>query len=112
AETLFRFAFGSPLCFGVFNADPHPGNYLVLDGKVGFVDFGCVAELSDEVRDADQKLLLSLIHRDGEELRHAAHLQGLVASAEVFEGETWREWEKLLGEPFLKRGPFELKAGR
>jgi predicted unusual protein kinase regulating ubiquinone biosynthesis (AarF/ABC1/UbiB family) len=110
AETIFRFAVGSPLWFGVFNADPHPGNYLVLDGgRVGFVDFGCVAELSEEVRAADLKLWKALVHREGEELRHAAHLMGLVARAEVFEGETWREWEKLLGAPFLARGPFALQ---
>jgi predicted unusual protein kinase regulating ubiquinone biosynthesis (AarF/ABC1/UbiB family) len=110
AEILFRFSFGSPLVFGVFNADPHPGNYLVLDGgRVGFVDFGCVAELGDEVKRADQQLWRALILRDGEMLRHAANLLGLVARAEVFEGETWREWEKLMSAPFLARGGYRLE---
>jgi predicted unusual protein kinase regulating ubiquinone biosynthesis (AarF/ABC1/UbiB family) len=110
AEAIFRFAIGSPLIFGVFNADPHPGNYLLLkDGRVGFVDFGCVAELSEEVHAAEKQLWLALIHRDGESLRHAANLMGLVARAEVFEGETWREWEKLFGAPFLTRGLFQLE---
>jgi predicted unusual protein kinase regulating ubiquinone biosynthesis (AarF/ABC1/UbiB family) len=108
AEVLFRFAFGSPLVFGVFNADPHPGNYLVGDGKVGFVDFGCVGQLSDDVRAAEAQLWRALIVRDGEMLRHAANLLGLVSRAEVFEGETWREWEKLFAAPFSKRGPFQL----
>jgi predicted unusual protein kinase regulating ubiquinone biosynthesis (AarF/ABC1/UbiB family) len=45
AEAVFRFAFGSIYRYGLFNGDPHPGNYLLLDGgRVGFVDFGCVAE--------------------------------------------------------------------
>jgi predicted unusual protein kinase regulating ubiquinone biosynthesis (AarF/ABC1/UbiB family) len=110
AETIFRFTVGSPLLFGVFNADPHPGNYLVLaDGRVGFVDFGCVAELSEAVHQAEKQLWRALVTRDGESLRHAAHLMGLVARAEVFEGETWREWEKLFGAPFLTRGPFRLE---
>jgi predicted unusual protein kinase regulating ubiquinone biosynthesis (AarF/ABC1/UbiB family) len=111
AETLFRFAFGSPICFGVFNADPHPGNYLVLDGakgKLGFVDFGCVGELDEKVRAAEEQLWMALVHRDGEALRHAAHLSGLVSRAEVFEGETWREWEKRLAAPFLRRGDYVL----
>jgi Ser/Thr protein kinase RdoA (MazF antagonist) len=26
---------------GVFNGDPHPGNFLVLpDGRIGLIDFG------------------------------------------------------------------------
>lgn len=42
-EILYRFVFGSILRFGVFNGDPHPGNYLFDDqGRVVFLDFGCV----------------------------------------------------------------------
>lgn len=109
AQAIFRFAFGAPLSHGVFNADPHPGNYLVLgDGRVGFVDFGSCAQLSDEMRDAEQRLFLSMIRRDGETLRHAAHAEGLVADPSVFEGATWREWEKTLCGPFLARGAVTL----
>lgn len=43
AETVFRFAQGSVLRDGVFNADPHPGNYRFHpDGTVTFLDFGLV----------------------------------------------------------------------
>jgi predicted unusual protein kinase regulating ubiquinone biosynthesis (AarF/ABC1/UbiB family) len=108
ARTIFRFAFGAPLIHGIFNADPHPGNYLVLDGKVGFVDFGSAAELTPEMRDADRSLLLAMIRRDGEMLRHAAHVEGLVSDATVFEGSIWREWEQALSAPFLARGEFTL----
>ncbi len=42
-ETIFRFVFGSLFVHGMFNADPHPGNYLFLpDGRVAFIDYGCV----------------------------------------------------------------------
>src|SRR5262249_4438056 len=110
ARAIFRFAFGAPLVHGIFNADPHPGNYLILHGTpaLGFVDFGSAAQLSDEMRDADRRLFLAMIHRDGEALRYAAHDEGLVAHATVFEGETWREWEKTLAAPFLQRGEFAL----
>jgi predicted unusual protein kinase regulating ubiquinone biosynthesis (AarF/ABC1/UbiB family) len=106
---------GTPLLHGLFNADPHPGNYLILDGpagRVGFVDFGSVAVLDDEMREADRQLWLALIHRDGEALRHAAHRQGLVAAADTFESATWREWERALGEPFLSRSATELLPAR
>jgi predicted unusual protein kinase regulating ubiquinone biosynthesis (AarF/ABC1/UbiB family) len=43
AEIIFRFVQGSIYRVGVFNGDPHPGNYLFqLDGSVTFVDFGLV----------------------------------------------------------------------
>ena len=46
-EAIDRFFFGSIARFGMFNADPHPGNYLFHDdGTVTFLDFGCVKRLS------------------------------------------------------------------
>jgi predicted unusual protein kinase regulating ubiquinone biosynthesis (AarF/ABC1/UbiB family) len=43
AEVLFRFAQGSIHGNGVFNGDPHPGNYRFhRDGSVTFLDFGLV----------------------------------------------------------------------
>lgn len=111
ARALFRFAFGSPLRGGLVNADPHPGNFLVLDAEtaqLGCLDFGCVTEVEHGSKSAEQQLWLSLIIRDGEGLRHAAHRMGLVNDVAVFEGEAWREWEQLLGKPFLTRGEFEL----
>jgi predicted unusual protein kinase regulating ubiquinone biosynthesis (AarF/ABC1/UbiB family) len=108
ATALFRFAFGGPLQHGIFNTDPHPGNYLVDGPRVGFVDFGSCAELGPEMRDAERRLFLAMIHRDGEELRHAAHVEGIVESAVTFEGSVWREWEKALCAPFLTRGTVPL----
>lgn len=43
---LFEFYVGSTYRFGLFNGDPHPGNYLFLpDGRVAVLDHGCVREL-------------------------------------------------------------------
>jgi predicted unusual protein kinase regulating ubiquinone biosynthesis (AarF/ABC1/UbiB family) len=42
-EVLFRFAQGSIHRLGVFNGDPHPGNYRFHDdGRITFLDFGLV----------------------------------------------------------------------
>jgi len=49
-EILFRFVFGSIVRHGMFNGDPHPGNYLFdRDGRVVFLDFGCVKYFPDEM---------------------------------------------------------------
>jgi hypothetical protein len=48
-ETIFRFVFASLHSHGLFNADPHPGNYLFHpDGSVTFLDFGCVKRFPPE----------------------------------------------------------------
>ncbi len=58
-ETLWSFVYGSIMRGGLFNADPHPGNYFFLpDGGVGFVDFGCVQDV-----DADRRALIVRAHR-------------------------------------------------
>jgi predicted unusual protein kinase regulating ubiquinone biosynthesis (AarF/ABC1/UbiB family) len=49
-EILFRFVFGSIVRHGMFNGDPHPGNYLFdADGRVVFLDFGCVKYFPDDM---------------------------------------------------------------
>jgi serine/threonine protein kinase len=48
-ETIFRFVFASLHRHGLFNGDPHPGNYLFHDdGTVSFLDFGCVKRFTPE----------------------------------------------------------------
>jgi predicted unusual protein kinase regulating ubiquinone biosynthesis (AarF/ABC1/UbiB family) len=48
AEVLWRFVFRGNLVAGMFNADPHPGNYIFdEDGAVYFLDFGCVQEIGE-----------------------------------------------------------------
>jgi predicted unusual protein kinase regulating ubiquinone biosynthesis (AarF/ABC1/UbiB family) len=49
AEAIYRFVYSTNLRFGLFNADPHPGNYLFHDdGSVSCLDFGCVKRLERE----------------------------------------------------------------
>lgn len=49
AEAIYRFAYATNLRFCLFNADPHPGNYLFHDdGSVSFLDFGCVKRFERE----------------------------------------------------------------
>jgi ubiquinone biosynthesis protein len=50
---------------GIFHADPHPGNILLLDdGRLGLIDFGAVGRLDSGLRAALQRLLLALERRD------------------------------------------------
>ena len=57
---------------GVFHADPHPGNVLLLtDGRLALIDFGSVGRLDAQQRAALQNLLLALGRADPAALRDA-----------------------------------------
>jgi hypothetical protein len=46
---------------GVYNADPHPGNILVLpDGRLGLLDYGMVGRVSDDERMSIARTVVAL----------------------------------------------------
>ena len=50
---------------GQVHADPHPGNFLVADGKLALLDFGCVLELSRPERASYARLVLAIAGGNG-----------------------------------------------
>jgi ubiquinone biosynthesis protein len=83
---------------GVFHADPHPGNVLVLtDGRLAWLDFGSVGRLDVQQRSALQDLLLSLGRADPAALRDAL-LELVTRTDEVDE----QQLERALGQ-FMAR---------
>src|ERR687894_584405 len=55
AEIVFRFCFGSIYHLQHFNADAHPGNYVLMDdGRVAFLDFGMTKQLDKEQIELEQ----------------------------------------------------------
>jgi ubiquinone biosynthesis protein len=57
------------LVHGLFHADPHPGNILVLSGNViSFVDFGIVGRVSRHMRRQLTAVILAIHRRDAERL--------------------------------------------
>ncbi|MFQ3610204.1 MAG: AarF/ABC1/UbiB kinase family protein [Fimbriimonadales bacterium] len=50
---------------GFFHADPHPGNYLILqDGRIGVLDFGMVGTLSEDDRINLTRLYVAMVRQD------------------------------------------------
>lgn len=76
AEVLFRFIQGSIYRDGVFNGDPHPGNYLFGTSGTGdtdeplvtFLDFGLVKRWEDGELESLTPLTEPLLRRDPEQL--------------------------------------------
>ncbi|HUQ61335.1 ABC1 kinase family protein [Lentzea sp.] len=65
ARTLLRFVLRQVMLDGVFHADPHPGNVLLLsDGRLGLLDFGSVGRIDSNLRSALQRLLLAIDRGD------------------------------------------------
>jgi predicted unusual protein kinase regulating ubiquinone biosynthesis (AarF/ABC1/UbiB family) len=70
-EAIFRFGHGSLRKLGVFNADPHPGNYLFHeDGTVTFIDFGCVKRFTPAEVDQIHAIYRAAMEHDGDLLWH------------------------------------------
>ena len=58
---------------GMFHADPHPGNLLILPGNViGLFDFGNVGRIDERLREDIEEMLLAIISQD------AGHLTRIV----------------------------------
>lgn len=72
AETMWRFVFKGNLVGGMFNADPHPGNYIFQDGRVVFLDFGCVQPIEDDRLEMARNIHRAAMRKDEKAFRDAA----------------------------------------
>lgn len=106
AETMWRFVFKGNLVGGMFNADPHPGNYLFgEDGVVTFIDFGCVEPIIGERQANARGLHKAALDRD--EATFAAFAKRLLAT----QGGQWEEmavgYSRLCFEPIFA-SPYKI----
>ncbi|WP_086842396.1 ABC1 kinase family protein [Amycolatopsis kentuckyensis] len=70
ARSLLRCLLDQVMIGGVFHADPHPGNLMLLgDGRLGLLDFGSVGRLDAGLRGGLQNLLVALDRGDPAGLR-------------------------------------------
>jgi ubiquinone biosynthesis protein len=75
SDVLFKMI----LMDGFFHADPHPGNFLVLsNGQLGFVDFGVVGRIREDLLDAMGSTFISLLNRDYDALTRQSINLGFV----------------------------------
>mmetsp|Transcript_21715 Transcript_21715/g.61585 ORF Transcript_21715/g.61585 Transcript_21715/m.61585 type:complete len:560 (+) Transcript_21715:83-1762(+) len=68
-ELLVRVHGCQLLLDGVYNADPHPGNVLLLpDGRLGLIDYGMVGRLSLQERRLVARVIVALARGDSAEV--------------------------------------------
>jgi ubiquinone biosynthesis protein len=54
---------------GLYHADPHPGNLILLeDNTVGLVDFGMVGRIDENLRESIEEMLLGILDQDAEQV--------------------------------------------
>lgn len=69
---IWRFMFRALLKHGYLYADPHPGNYRFLeDGRVAFLDFGCVKQISPELIAGIKRYMIAALDEDWDEFDRA-----------------------------------------
>jgi predicted unusual protein kinase regulating ubiquinone biosynthesis (AarF/ABC1/UbiB family) len=101
-EVLMRFVQGSIHLHGVFNGDPHPGNYRFHeDGSVTFLDFGLVKRWSPGEFDRLTPVLDAVLAHDPELMVETAITAGFLRRDHGFDPEFVYEYVQGPYEPFL-----------
>ncbi len=108
AEKLFRFFYGSLNRFLLFSADPHPGNYLLMDdGRVAFLDYGLVRAIDPGTLMMLLETAQALITDDKERGREALEGLGILTPKTPDIDAVW-EHMKALNAPILVDEPFTV----
>jgi predicted unusual protein kinase regulating ubiquinone biosynthesis (AarF/ABC1/UbiB family) len=103
-EIVFSFAFRSIFRHAAFNADPHPGNYLFPpDGRVAFLDFGCVRYFDAAFVARWKALARCLLEGRRADFPDVVRPTGIVGSAK-FDFDAHWELMRYLYRPFLTPG--------
>src|SRR5919112_1761673 len=102
-EIVFRFCFGSIYHLRHFNADAHPGNYLLMDdGKVAFLDFGMTKQLDKEQIELEITALEAVFDEDPDELRIALHDLGFLNNPKKIDAEKLMEHVTTVGGWYMQ----------
>lgn len=110
-EIVHRFYYGSIHHLGVFNADPHPGNYLLLDdGRVVFIDFGASKEHKGAQGGRFRAIIKAASDRDAEGFKQQLVDLGYLAKPDGMEAERLLETIYSMAGWYLEDREFTIDA--
>jgi predicted unusual protein kinase regulating ubiquinone biosynthesis (AarF/ABC1/UbiB family) len=102
-EVIFRFYYGSIYHLQHFNADAHPGNYLLMaDGQVAFLDFGMTKQLDSEQIELEIAALEAVFAADPERLRSALQDLGFINNPRRIDAERLMEHVMVVGGWYME----------
>lgn len=104
---IFRTCFSTLFRHGVYNGDPHPGNYLFHpDGRVTFLDFGCVRRFDARFIERWKQFARGMIDDERDLFPERLRALGLVGRERGFDYDAqWRITEYLY-RPFKQASPY------
>jgi len=110
-EIVFRFCFGSIYHLQHFNADAHPGNYMLMpDGKVAFLDFGMTKQLDKEQIELEIAALDAAFEDDPERLKGALHDLGFLNNPKKLDAERLMEHVMAVGGWYMQDGEITIDS--
>jgi predicted unusual protein kinase regulating ubiquinone biosynthesis (AarF/ABC1/UbiB family) len=106
-EAIYRFVFGTFYRHGLFNGDPHPGNYrFQADGSVTFLDYGSVKVFSREGLENVTRITFATLGGDPAELRRELVRQAFLRPDDDADPARLLRWFRIGYAPVLERTPF------
>jgi predicted unusual protein kinase regulating ubiquinone biosynthesis (AarF/ABC1/UbiB family) len=112
-EIVFRFCFGSIYHLQHFNADAHPGNYLLMgDGRVAFLDFGMTKRLETEQIELEIAAVQAAVDNDPQAVRDALADIGYIRRPERIDAEKLMRHVKAVGGWYLEDREITIDSDR
>ena len=112
-EIVFRFCFGSIYHLQHFNADAHPGNYLLMpDGRVAFLDFGMTKHLDADQIELEIAALAAIFDEDPERLRVALHDLGFLRDPRKVDAEQLMQHVRAIGGWYMEDREVTIDSAR
>jgi predicted unusual protein kinase regulating ubiquinone biosynthesis (AarF/ABC1/UbiB family) len=112
-EIVFRFCFGSIYHLQHFNADAHPGNYLLMDDdKVAFLDFGMTKQLEMSQIELEIAAVQAVLDDDPQQLVQALDELGFLAKPKKMDAEKLMHHVKAVGGWYLEDAELTIDSER
>jgi len=112
-EIVFRFCFGSIYHLRHFNADTHPGNYLLMeDGRVAFLDFGMTKRLDETQIMLEQRAIDAASRDDADALLEALDDLGFIHNPKRIDAERLMDHVRFVGGWYLEDRELEITPAR
>ena len=114
-QALFEFYIGMLFRHGLYNCDPHPGNYLFLPGestRVAMLDYGCTRQFEPQVVRGLARLTLAVHADDGAELHRAFVAIGLVRDGQRYDFDVARGLVRGFYGPLLRDAVQRIDLGQ
>ena len=103
AENVAKAFMKQILIDGFFHADPHPGNMLVMkDGIIGFMDFGMMGRLDEEMREKGIDLFVAILERNPNKIINEMLNLGITSQEEIDTRSLKRDIKEMLDQYYDK----------